>query len=186
MVVAFPYLSLVHRASRNLLPLKSEGQKHLPEWSVLHHFIPICNFLRPGQVLSELYKGSDPDVTTDEPTAWKSAGKVRVIVYLWWILWVAGWIFNPITVPRFVNAQNLPELIDANDLLILSDVLLIFLGIVAVLMLRQLHVWQEMRFSRIGLITVTPPLPEDPLAVALRQQEEKQRKKDGKDKRRGR
>ena len=185
-VVAFPYLSLVHRASRNLLPLKSEGQKHLPEWSVLHHFIPICNFFRPGQVLSELYKGSDPDVTTDEPTAWKSAGKVRVIVYLWWILWVAGWIFNPITVPRFLNAQTLPELIDANDLLILSDVLLIFLGIVALLMLRQLHVWQEMRFSRIGLITVTPPLPEDPLAVALRQQEEKQREKDEKDKRRGR
>lgn len=185
-VVAFPYLSLVHRASRNLLPLKSEGQKHLPEWSVLHHFIPICNFFRPGQVLSELYKGSDPDVTTDEPTAWKSAGKVRVIVYLWWILWIAGWIFNPITVPRFVNAQTLPELIDANDLLILSDVLLIFLGVVALLMLRQLHVWQEMRFSRIGLITVTPPLPEDPLAVALRQQEEKQREKDEKNKRRGR
>lgn len=184
--VAFPYLSLVHRASRNLLPLKSEGQKHLPEWSVLHHFIPILNFFRPGQVFSELYKGSDPDVTIDEPNAWKSAGKVRAIVYLWWILWVAAWIFNPITIPRFVNAQTLPELIDANDLLVLSDVLLIFLGIVAFLMLRQLHVWQEMRFSRIGLITVTPPLPEDPLAVALRQQEEKQREKDEKDKRRDR
>ena len=185
-VVAFPYLSLVHRASRNLLPLKSEGQKHLPEWSVLHHFIPICNFFRPGQVLSELYRGSDPDVTTDESTTWKSAGKVRAIVYLWWILWIAGWIFNPITVPRFVNAQTLPELIDANNLLVLSDVLLIFLGVVAVLMLRQLHVWQEIRFAKIGLITVTPPLPEDPLAVALRQQEEKQREKDEKDKRRGR
>lgn len=185
-VVAFPYLSLIHRASRNLLPLKSEGQKHLPEWSVLHHFIPILNFLRPGQVLSEMYKGSDPHVTTDDPTAWKRTGKVRAIVYLWWLLWIAGWIFNPITVPRFVNAQTLPELIEANDLLILSDVLLIFLGIVALLMLRQLHIWQEMRFSRVGPITVTPPLPEDPLAVALRQQEDKQRKKDRKSKRRGR
>ena len=125
-------------------------------------------------------------MTTDEPTAWKSAGKVRAIVYLWWILWIAAWIFNPIIVPRYVNAQTLPELVNANNLLVLSDVLLILLGIVALLMLRQLHVWQEMRFSRIGLITVTPPLPEDPLAVALRQQEEKQRKKDEKDKRRGR
>ena len=185
-VVAFPYLSLVHRASRNLLPLKSEGQKHLPEWAVLHHFIPILNFFRPGQVLSELYKGSDPDVTTDDPNAWKNAGKARTIIYLWWVLWILGWLFNPITVPRFVNAQTLPDLIDANDLLILSDVLLMLLGIVALLMLRQLHVWQEMRFSKIGLITVTPPLPEDPLAVALRQQEEKQRKKDEKKKRRDR
>ncbi|MCY4475462.1 MAG: DUF4328 domain-containing protein [Chloroflexi bacterium] len=205
-VVAFPYLSLVHRASRNLLPLKSEGQKHLPEWSVLHHFIPILNFFRPGQMLSELYKGSDPNVTIDEPTAWKGAGKVPAIVYVWWALWVfallfnpiwgirlaslllsiVGWIIEPIQVPGFLNAQSLPELIGANNLLILSDVLLIFLGIVAVLMLRQLHVWQEMRFSRIGLITVTPPPPVDPLAEALKKQEEQQRAKEERKNRRGR
>ncbi len=185
-VVAFPYLSLVHRASRNLLTLKSEGQKHLPEWSVLHHFIPLLNLFRPGQVLSELYKASDPDVTTDDPTDWKTAGKVRAIVYLWWLLWVAVWIFNPITVPRFVDAQTLFDLIDANDLLILADVLLIVLGCVAFLMLRQLHLLQENRFAKVGVITVTPPPPIDPLAEALKKQEEKQREQDEKDKRRGR
>ncbi len=184
--VAFPYLSLVHRASRNLLPLNSQGQKHTPEWGVLHHFIPIMNFFRPGQVMMELYKGSDPDVSADDATGWKKQGKVRAIVFLWWILWIASWIFNPITVPRFVNAQSLEELISANDLLILSDVLLIALGIVAVLMLRQLHYWQEVRFSKIGLITVTPPPPADPLAEALKKQEEKQRAKEEKKNRRGR
>ena len=185
-LVAFPYLSLVHRASRNLLTLKSEEQKHAPEWAVLHHFIPICNFFRPGQVFMELYKGSDPDVDADGGSLWKQQGKIRAIVGLWWVLWVAAWIFNPITVPRFINAQTLPELIDGNDLLILSDVLLILLGIVAVLMLRQLHVWQEMRFSKIGLITVTPPLPVDPLQEALEKQEAKQRERDEKKDRRRR
>ena len=184
--VAFPYLSLVHRASRNLLPLKSEQQKHTAEWAVLHHFIPLLNWLRPGQVMIEMFKASDPDVTTEDPTAWKKEGKPRPILALWWILWVASWVFNPITVPRFVNAQSLQELIDANNMLALSDVLLIVLGISAVLMLRQLHVWQEMRFSKIGLITVTPPPPVDPLAEALKKQEEKQREKEAKKKRRGR
>ncbi len=184
--VAFPYLSLLHRASRNLLPLNSQGQKHTPEWGVLHHFIPILNFFRPGQVMMELYKGSDPDVSTEDATGWKKQGKVRAIVFLWWILWIASWIFNPITVPRFVNAQSLEELVSANDLLILSDVLLIALGLVAVLMLRQLHYWQEMKFSKIGLITVTPPPPADPLAEALKKQEEKQRAKEEKKNRRGR
>lgn len=184
--VAFPYLSLLHRASRNLLPLQSQGQKHTPEWGVLHHFIPLMNFFRPGQVMMELYKGSDPDVSTHDATVWKKQGKVRAIVFLWWILWVASWVFNPITVPRYVNAQTLEELIGANDLLILSDVLLIGLGVVAVLMLRQLHYWQEMRFSKIGLITVTPPPPADPLAEALKKQEEKQRAKEEKKNRRGR
>ncbi len=184
--VAFPYLSLIHRASRNLLTLKAYGQKHTPEWAVLHHFIPILNLFRPGTVLRELYKGSDPHVDPADNSGWKSSGKVRAIVYLWWILWIAAWVFNPITVPRFVDPQTLPEVIDANDLLILSDVLLIVLGVVAVLMLRQLHVLQEMRFSKIGLITVTPPPPVDPLAEALKKQEEKQREKDEKNKRRGR
>ena len=127
----------------------------------------------------EMFKASDPDVTTEDPTAWKKDGKPRPILGLWWILWVASWVFNPITVPRFVNAQSLQELIDANNMLALSDVLLIVLGISAVLMLRQLHVWQEMRFSKIGLITVTPPPPVDPLAEALKKQEEKQRGKRG-------
>lgn len=185
-IVAFPYLSFIHRASRNLLTLKSEEQKHTPEWAVLHHFIPVCNFFRPGQVLRELYKGSDPDVATNGGNEWKQRGQMRAIVGLWWILWVAAWIFNPITLPRYVNAQTLPELIDGNDLLILSDVLLIFLGVAAVLMLRQLHVWQEMRFSKIGSITVTPPPPVDPLQEALEKQEAKQRERDDKKNRRGR
>ena len=185
-VVAFPYLSLVHRASRNLLPLKSEQQKHAPEWAVLHHFIPIMNLFRPGQVMMEMFKGSDPNVDTDDATAWKKQGKLRAILGLWWILWLASWIFNPITVPRFVNAQTLPELIEANDLLLLSDVLLIFLGVTAVLMLRQLHAIQEMKFEKIGLITVTPPPPVDPLAEALKKQEEQQRAKEERKNRRGR
>ena len=185
-IVAFPYLSLIHRASRNLLPLQSEQQKHAPEWAVLHHFIPIMNLFRPGQVMKEMFKGSDPNVNTDDATAWKKQGKLRAILGLWWILWVASWIFNPITVPRFVNAQSLPELIEANDLLLLSDVLLIFLGVSAVLMLRQLHAIQEMKFEKIGLITVTPPPPVDPLAEALKKQEEQQRAKEERKNRRGR
>lgn len=184
--VAFPYLSLVHRASRNLLPLKSEGQKHTPEWGVLHHFIPILNWFRTGGVLMELYKGSDPEVSTQDGLAWKQKGKVRPIVFLWWVLWVAAWFFNPIVVPRYINAQTLPELISANDLLILSDVLLIVLGIVSVLMLRQLHIWQEMRFEKVGLITVTPPPPVDPLAEALQKQEAKEREKEERKNRRKR
>lgn len=185
-LVAFPYLSVIHRASRNLLTLKSEQQKHTPEWAVLHHFLPILNFFRPGQVMKEMFKGSDPSVDPADPTAWKKQGKTPAIVWLWWILWVASWLFNPITVPRYVNAQTLSELVEANNLLILSDVLLIILGVSAVLMLRQLHAWQELRFAKVGPITVTPPPPVDPLAEALKKQEDKQREKEEKKKRRGR
>ncbi len=178
LVVAFPYLSGIHRASRNLLPLKSEGQRDRPEWAVLHHFLPILNLFRPGRVVRELFKGSDPRVTTEDVSAWKKQGRFHAIGILWWLLWVASLLFNPILIPRYVGIENLEDAVTVNRFFVLSDILLIILGIVALLMLRKLHAWQELRFEKVGPITVTPPLPPDPLQEALREQEEKEQREE--------
>ncbi len=184
LIVAFPYLSAVHRASRNLLTLKSEDQHNRPEWAVLHHFIPILNLFKPGRVIQELFKGSDPEVTIEDPNAWKKQGAVPSIATLWWLLWAVSLLFNPILIPRYVGVENLADIVTVNRLFVLSDILLIVLGAVAVLMLRQLHVWQEMRFEKVGTITVTPPLPPDPLQEALKEQEDRARRRES-DKRSG-
>ena len=173
LIVAFPYLSAIHRASRNLLTLKSEGQKNRPEWAVLHHFIPICNVFQPARVIRELFKGSDPNVTIEDSSAWKTKGTVHPIGYVWWALWVAALLFNPILIPRFFGITNMEDLIRVNTLFVYSDLLLIILGAVAILMLRQLHTLQEMRFEKVGPITVTPPMPHDPLQEALKERESK-------------
>lgn len=174
LIVAFPYLSAIHRASRNLLTLKSEEQKHRPEWAVLHHFIPVCNLFQPGRVIRELFKGSDPNVTLENTSTWKTKGKVHPIAYLWWLLWVVAIFFNPILIPRFFGITNMEDLIRVNTYFVYSDLLLIILGAVAILMLRQLHTLQQMRFEKVGPITVTPPMPQDPLQEALKERENKQ------------
>ena len=203
LVVAFPYLSGIHRASRNLLPLKSEGQRDRPEWAVLHHFLPIVVIgigtlmlglgqvfvlvilvvevyflLRPGRVVRELFKGSDPGVTTENPQAWKKEGRFHAIAILWWLLWAGSLLFNPILIPRYVGIENLEDAVTVSRLFVVSDLLLIILGIVALLMPRKLHAWQELRFEKVGPITVTPPLPPDPLQEALREQEEKEQREE--------
>ena len=161
LVVAFPYLSVIHRASRNLLTLKSRGQKHRPEWAVLHHFIPFFNFVMPGLVLRELFRGSDPRVGHEDDEEWKSAGRANPVMFAWHALWIVALIMNPILIPRIFGATNLTELTRTNDLLLLGDVVLLALGAVGVWMLYQLHMWQENRHAQIGLITVTPPQPID-------------------------
>lgn len=166
-VVAFPYLSMIHRASRNLLTLRSRGQKHRPEWAVLHHFIPFFNFVMPGLVLRELFRGSDPRVGPDDEDEWKQSGRHHPIAFLWHLLWFLALWMNPIILPRLFGATDLPELVRTNNLLLAGDLILLALGIVGVLMLRQLHMWQQERHGIIGPITVTPPQPIDPLQEAM-------------------
>lgn len=166
LVVAFPYLSAVHRASRNLLTLKSRGQKHRPEWAVLHHFIPLFNFVMPGLVLRELFRGSDPSGSLEDEEAWKTTGRVKVVLYAWHALWVIALVMNPILIPRIFGATTLTELIRTNDMLLFGDIVLLALGGFGVWMLYQLHVWQEGRHSLVGAITVTPPQPIDLINAA--------------------
>ncbi len=166
-VVAFPYLSTIHRASRNLLTLKSGGQKHRPEWAVLHHFIPFFNLVMPGLVLRELFRGSDPRVGQEDEEEWKQSGRNLPIAYLWHLLWFFALWMNPIVLPRLFSSTNLPDLVRTNTLLLTGDLVLLALGIVGVLMLLQLHRWQHERHGIVGLITVTPPQPIDPLQEAM-------------------
>ena len=171
LIVAFPYLSTIHRASRNLLTLNSRGQKHRPEWAVLHHFIPLFNFVMPGLVIRELFRGSDPRVGQDDDEEWKRSGRNHPIAFLWHMLWFFALWMNPIVLPRLFSATNLPDLVRTNNLLLTGDLVLLALGVVGVLMLSQLHRWQHERHGIVGLITVTPPQPIDPLQEAMAKRE---------------
>lgn len=178
LVVAFPYLSVIHRASRNLLTLKSRGQKHRPEWAVLHHFLPFFNFVMPGLVMRELFRGSDPRVGQEDDEEWKRTGRVNPVIFAWHALWGVALIMNPILIPRIFGATNLTELTRTNDLLLLGDVVLLVLGAVGVWMLYQLHVWQENRHAHVGLITVTPPQPIDLINSAADKRDRERNKTD--------
>ena len=184
LVVAFPYLSTVHRASRNLLTLRSEGQKHRPEWAVLHHFIPAFNVVMPGLVIRELFMGSDPrvgqapgedwnrlgsdpGVGEEDGKAWKRLGRNHPIAFVWHFFWFFGLVMNPVILPRIFGASNLSELVRTNNLLMIGDLVLVGLGVAGWLLLRQLHMWQERRHAMVGDIMVTPPQPIDPLEAEI-------------------
>ncbi|MDE0593242.1 MAG: hypothetical protein OSB68_08435, partial [Dehalococcoidia bacterium] len=57
----------------------------------------------------------------------------------------------------------------AHQRLIVADLLLAVLGVAAILVALELHKRQEARHAKVGDITVTPPLPIDPLERALKE-----------------
>ncbi len=171
LVNMFAFGSFTHRASRNLLTLKSSEQGFTPEKAVMWFFIPIMNLIKPWQVFRELFRGSDPGVSTSDNLAWKTNGKVSKLVHLWAGIFVVVFIFNPVSIGRVWHSVRLTftDSVVAHQRLVIADLLLALLGIAALLVVIELHKRQELRHIKIGNITVTPPPPVDPLEEALKE-----------------
>ncbi len=174
-VAAFPFSSFAHRTSRNLLTLKSKGQKHSPDGAVIRFFVPVLNIYKPLLIFIELFKASDPQVPDSDPTAWRSKGRFSPLVVLWGIAWGAVAVFNPITIQFFYRSRD--DLGDVSSEIfgsIMADILLILLGVLAILMSRTLSRWQDARAARYGTVTVTPVQPRDSLEKALEEGAQRQ------------
>ena len=171
LTATFAFGAFTHRASRNLLTLKSNGQGFTPEKGVFWFFVPIFNLVKPWQVYRELFRGSDPVVTTDDELAWKKNGKVPAVVNVWAGIFVVVFLFNTLTVGRiwYRVRETLNDVVIAHQRLIIADFLLVVLGIAAIIVVIELHRRQEARHALVGEITVTPPPPVDPLEEALKE-----------------
>lgn len=167
----FAFGSFSHRASRNILTLKNEGQKFTPEKAVLWFFVPVLNLVKPWQVFRELFRGSDPSVTTEESHTWKTEGSVAKIVHVWAAIFVGVFFFNPRTIGWFWYSirQTMDDVIVAHQRLIIADILMAILGVAAIFVALELHKRQEARHAIVGDITVTPPPPVDALEEALKE-----------------
>ena len=80
------FLIWLHRVRVNVRALGVRRLKYGREWTVLGFLIPVLNALRPYQVVSEIWKASDP--RTGDPMAWKSLRTPR-LVWLWWMTFLA-------------------------------------------------------------------------------------------------
>ena len=81
------FLMWMHRAATNLPALGSDGQRFSPGWAVGWWFIPIMWFFRPYQVVAEIWRGSNPELTLGRE--WKR-GPVSPLLGWWWALWLVS------------------------------------------------------------------------------------------------
>jgi hypothetical protein len=167
----FAFGSFTHRASRNLLAMKSSNQKFTPEQAVMWFFIPVLNMVRPWQVFRELFRGSDPNVSTSDELEWKTKGEVPKAVHVWAAAFIGVFIFNARSIEWFWYRERvvIDDFIVAHQRLVIADLLLAVLGVAAIFVAVELHRRQEARHAKVGLITVTPPASVDPLEKALKE-----------------
>lgn len=70
----------VYRANQNTDVLVSSGSEFTPGWAVGWFFVPIANIFKPFQVVSEIYRASDPQA---DPDYW-SIAPVPMYIKIWW------------------------------------------------------------------------------------------------------
>jgi hypothetical protein len=154
-VLLFLLGSFVHRASRNLRPLKAEGQLFTPGWSVAWLFIPVANFWQALQVLGEIWRGSDPKRPANDTTSWHLTGRSPLISF-WWLTVVASALLSPPLLTRLLASGDIEARVTAANFLVWSDVLMVLPAIVGIILFRAIHGRQEARFAAVGPNQVLP------------------------------
>lgn len=139
------FLVWFHRAYTNLHALGMEPLRFRAGWAVGGWFVPILNLVRPKQIMNDIWRGSDPAAPASNDGAWHRA-PVPALLHLWWGLFLMSWLVDRLLVGSALlyepTAQARRNTFVDNTAIRGVEVLL---GIVAVLVVRQVTRRQEAR-----------------------------------------
>ena len=157
------FLAWVFRAHKNLSALKVRGLEFTPGWAVGLWFIPFVNFVKPFQVMREIWHGSDPG-NEDNNKHTRAQKETPEILGFWWgVLLVSvftGYIAN-IMAGNETRAENTfyPAALVLSELLRFGALVLI------ILIIKEITKRQELRFQNLpGISSLSeaflPPPPD--------------------------
>lgn len=88
----------VYGAAANLRAFGQQGMKFSPGWAVGWWFVPFVNLVRPVQIVTELWRASDPaSIEIDNPFKWWSA-RANGLVAIWWTTYLVSGVMSQIHV----------------------------------------------------------------------------------------
>lgn len=101
------FLFWIYRAHSNLPALGAENLDYSPGWAVGYFFIPILNLFRPYQVMSEIWRGSNPALYST--TIGKILRSSSSLVGWWWGMFLIMSYLNNVVSLRFTRHINTDE-----------------------------------------------------------------------------
>jgi len=114
------FLMWIYRANKNLRSLRAAGLSFTPGWAVGWFFVPVMNLFRPYQVVSEIWKASDPKVDMTDDTSWKAVATAP-IVGCWWALFLISTFVANIALRLAFGGMELTDLLYSTYAYTVSD-----------------------------------------------------------------
>jgi hypothetical protein len=91
-LLAFPaagfFIAWFYRAYRNLQRTSVAGLRYEPGWAIGSWFIPIFNWIRPKQMIDDVWRAGEPGVEVRD-ASWRGR-PVSPLLHWWWALWVGA------------------------------------------------------------------------------------------------
>ena len=90
--IGIAFITWLHRCRINVRAFGCRRFRYSRIWAIIGFFIPILNFFRPYQVVSEVWRASDPRAL-ETPTAWIPIPVSRYVL-AWWVILLATAFFE--------------------------------------------------------------------------------------------
>jgi hypothetical protein len=144
----------IHRACRNLPALGATGLRFSPGWAVGWFFVPVWSFVRPYQVMSELWRASDPKAGIaagdGQPSrAVDGSYWTRVpgssLVGWWWGLFILMGVLGRASASASKFAKDPASLLRSSYVTLSSDVVSILAAAVTVALVTAVNARQGKR-----------------------------------------
>ena len=136
LALAVAFLKWIYRATKNLAVIHPAEQLVSPGWAVGWWFIPIANLWKPYQVMTAIWKGSDPN----------SSPAPRIIL-IWWGVWLLSDLMALIS-DISINFDDLAieELIRFGQLGVVADALSIVAAVLLFYLVRRIGINQAEKY----------------------------------------
>ena len=170
LVTVVSFLVWIYQAHRNLPATGAQNLEYTPGWAVGGFFVPFLNFVRPFQVMKEIWKASDPDQELVEGEYWKYSDTTPALPF-WWFAYIGAGLIGMISfqMARSVESANqfssisLAELVNrlstATLLGIVSEILSIIAALLVILLIKGITARQEEKMAR---TPAAMPPPQNP------------------------
>jgi hypothetical protein len=151
LVTAVAFLVWFHRAYANLPALGIEPLPFAPGWTVGAWLVPVLNLIRPKQIMDAIWRGSDPGRPRYDPF-W-CTGSVRILVHLWWAVFVVSWLVDRTTAVLLGEESTTTGVLRAGSIgTLAADVLDLVLVGLCFELVRQATRRQQSRAARLAIV----------------------------------
>jgi hypothetical protein len=148
------FLVWLYRARRNLLAVGSRGQRYSSPWAIGLFFVPLLNLYYPYDIVTELWKQSNPDVGLSDAFLKQHASTLQqyssktALIGLWWGLVIASVVVARISGTIASHATDIPDLISESWTGMISDALRIVGTIILIVLVNRIDVRLEEKHKR--------------------------------------
>jgi len=145
-ITSILFLLWFRRAYQNLSALGAFNLSYSPAWAVGGFFVPFLNLVRPFQVMTEVWKASDP-----EQPAWRQAPTSQIIGW-WWFLFIGSSILSRVVAEMGSGSDiSLSQLQSFSNALIIDELFGAVAAIPAIVLIWNISMRQEQKHKNLIL-----------------------------------